>query len=164
MGNPTSSNSSATRSVRAALPSTRSCTDSGSAIDVATRARGFSEENGSWNTSPIRRRNARAADPLAPNTSVPSSVAVPPSGRANPVNAAATVDLPEPDSPTSPSVAPRRTVNDTSRTACTVDRPTGVDTVKRTSRPSTVNNSSVPVTSGGPCASSTGLAANRSRV
>ena len=32
-----------------------------------------------------------------------------------------TVDLPEPDSPTSPSVRPARRVNDTPETACTVD-------------------------------------------
>ena len=32
----------------------------------------------------------------------------------------ATVDLPEPDSPTMPSVSPRRTVSDTSLTALTI--------------------------------------------
>ena len=32
----------------------------------------------------------------------------------------ATVDLPEPDSPTMPSVSPRRTVSDTSLTALTM--------------------------------------------
>ena len=74
----------------------------------ADPARGLSEENGSWNTRLIRLRSAFSADPRTPKTSDVPNVAVPASGLTRPVSAAATVDFPDPDSPTRPSVVPRR--------------------------------------------------------
>src|SRR3954454_15442339 len=68
---------------------------------------------------------------------MPSNFAVPASGSTSPVSAPATVDLPDPDSPTRPRVVPRRTSNESCFTACTVDLPTGVVTGNRTSSPST---------------------------
>ena len=75
---------------------------------VPARVRGLSDENGSWKTRLIRRRSAFSSPPRTSNTSVPSNDAAPESGSTSPVSAAATVDLPDPDSPTNPSVVPRR--------------------------------------------------------
>ena len=68
---------------------------------------GFSEANGSWKTSwtsLLYRRNARWPDS---STGWPSSRIVPADGRSCPASSRATVDLPEPLSPTSATTAPR---------------------------------------------------------
>ncbi|SKY24245.1 Uncharacterised protein [Mycobacteroides abscessus subsp. abscessus] len=52
----------------------------------------------------------------------------------NPVRTPAIVDLPDPDSPTMPSVVPRATSRLTSLTACTTSRPVEVRTANLTSR------------------------------
>ncbi len=55
--------------------------------------------------------------------SVPLSLIVPPVGSSSRRMHLATVDLPLPDSPTSPSSSPRPSVNDTPSTACTTPLP-----------------------------------------
>ena len=84
-----------------------------------TRLRGFSDAYGSWKIIIISRRNGRisARDSLV--MSWPRNVNRPPVGSSSFMMQRAIVDLPQPDSPTTPSVSPSRSANDTPSTAFT---------------------------------------------
>ncbi len=69
--------------------------------------RGESDPNGSWNTTCIRRRIARSVGRSASSIRVPSSVTLPAAIGCSASSAMPSVVLPEPDSPTMPSVSPR---------------------------------------------------------
>ena len=84
--------------------------------------RGLSEPYGSWNTSwALRRKSCKAAASSA-NTSRPSNRTVPAVGSISRSTRRLTVDLPQPDSPTSARVSPGATEKLTPSTACTVAR------------------------------------------
>src|SRR5712691_9172302 len=68
--------------------------------------RGLSEEYGSWKTICMLRRSRWRARRLDQDTSRPSNSTVPPSASSSPSRSRAVVDLPQPDSPTMPSVWP----------------------------------------------------------
>ena len=82
--------------------------------------RAFSDSIGSWNTICISRRSARhsRAVELRQVAALEQNVAADRFGSRF-SNVRPTVVLPQPDSPTSPSVSPRSSVNDTPSTACT---------------------------------------------
>ena len=83
------------------------------------RLRGFSEANGSWKTICISRRTGLSFARLAVVMSVPRNVIVPPVGSMSRMSVRDSVVLPQPDSPTRPSVSPSRRCSVTSSTACT---------------------------------------------
>ena len=91
----------------------------GSAMIVPTVLRGFSDEYGSWKIICISRRRSFSRAPLAVAISSPSNLIEPLVGSISRRISRAVVDLPQPDSPTIPSVSPRRTSNDTPSTART---------------------------------------------
>ena len=91
----------------------------GSEMMLATLMRGFNEEYGSWKIICMRRRKARSLRPLTSLRTVPSKVTVPSVGRYSCRIARPVVDLPQPDSPTRPSVSPSRTKNEIPSTAFT---------------------------------------------
>src|SRR5215211_7131211 len=94
--------------------------------------RGFSDEIGSWKIICIRGRILRSASPLSLVRSWPSNTTVPDVGLGSWIMARAVVDLPQPDSPTRPSVSPSRMSRLTSETALTFspERPTGNSTTR----------------------------------
>src|SRR5688572_24246224 len=120
---PTSPNSSPTRFVSAA-PSLISLWERiGSATMSCTRQRGFRLAYGSWKIIWNRRRNAS----ISPRSrtvprSVPSKNTDPRVGVYRPQMSRATVDLPQPDSPTSDSVSPRLISKETPSTAFRICR------------------------------------------
>ena len=69
--------------------------------------RGLSDAYGSWKIICMRRRSGRIADWLAWVMSVPAKTILPAVGSCSRVTSRASVDLPQPDSPTSPTVSPR---------------------------------------------------------
>ena len=86
---------------------------------------GLSDVIGSWKTIAIslpRTRSSTAAEP-SPTSDSPfqrtSPAVILPGRSISPIAACAVTLLPEPDSPTMPSVSPRPTWKLTSRTACT---------------------------------------------
>ena len=81
------------------------------------RMRGLSEENGSWKMICICWRNGRSSVLPRWVMSRPSSRTVPAVGSIRRSTARPTVVLPQPDSPTSPSVSPGPIVKLTSSTA-----------------------------------------------
>ena len=91
------------------------CTSSGNATMDATVRRGLSEEYGSWNTGWMRR--ASSSRPRV-TMSWPSMKIMPALGGVSPSSMRASVDLPQPDSPTMPSTPPRSTLRSTPLTAC----------------------------------------------
>ncbi|CAJ8933490.1 Uncharacterised protein [Burkholderia pseudomallei] len=96
---------------------------SGSASVCSTVLRGLSEANGFWNTICTRRRSAATVSRSAPATSRPSIDRCPALGGSIIVSCRASVDLPQPDSPTTASVLPRARENDTPFSAFTVPWP-----------------------------------------
>ena len=85
-----------------------------------TRLRGFSDAYGSWKTICISRRSGRSSRARQPRDARPrSAIVARRSARAAARSCAPSVDLPQPDSPTRPSVSPSRTENDTPSTAWT---------------------------------------------
>ena len=82
-----------------------------------TLRRGLRDSYGSWKTicSP-RRKSGRRLRPSVV-TAWPSKVTVPAASGSRPTAARASVDLPQPDSPTSPTISPRATVRSTPSTA-----------------------------------------------
>ena len=84
-----------------------------------TRLRGFSEDAGSWKTICTSRRSGPA--PRRPRwvMSCPWKRMAPPVGSSSRRMLRASVVLPQPDSPTNPSVSPSCSASDTSSTACT---------------------------------------------
>ena len=90
-----------------------------SAISCPTVRLGLSEPNGSWNTICRRRRTGRSARGASAAMSVPSTMIWPLSASIKRAMQRAAVDLPEPDSPTIPTVSPRRTLKLTAASAST---------------------------------------------
>ena len=81
--------------------------------------RGFSELCGSWKTNWTRlRRRANAPPAPGPVSVSPNRRTVPEVAGIRPTSIRPVVDLPEPDSPTRPSVSPRAMSKSTRRTAC----------------------------------------------
>ena len=78
----------------------------GSAMMSPAFIRAFREANGSWNTICTRRRQLSSSLPRSPNGFVPSKVTVPASGVSSIIRVRASVDFPQPDSPTRPRVSP----------------------------------------------------------
>ena len=110
--------SSWTRSRRRA-PRSRPCTASGSPTMAPMRRRGFSEPYGSWNTIWTSRRTARRSRASRSVMSWPSKTIFPSVTGCSRAMQRASVDLPQPVSPTSPSVSPSRICRLTPSTACT---------------------------------------------
>ena len=84
-----------------------------------TVLRGFSDEYGSWKIICASRRNSTSCFGLMSAISSPSNLIEPLVGSSRRSSSRPVVDLPQPDSPTRPSVSPRLTSNDTPSTACT---------------------------------------------
>ena len=89
----------------------------GSARISRTRMRGLRLEKGSWNTTWTRRRMLRKPPGERSSMRFPSSTTWPEVTSNSRRMARPTVDLPQPDSPTSDSVSPRATSKDTPSTA-----------------------------------------------
>ena len=86
---------------------------------MPTVRRGFSDEYGSWKIICISRRSGLTSPALRVAISLPSNVIEPDVGSSSRSSSRAVVDLPQPDSPTSPNVSPRLTSNEMPSTACT---------------------------------------------
>src|SRR5947208_7351597 len=129
----TRSRSSPTRRRRSCFSTFRTC--SGSATIERTGMRGFSESNGSWETSWTCRRRSRASFAGTPLISRPSKTIFPAVDDSRFMMQRATVLLPEPLSPTRPSVSPRAISKDTPLTAATNAREWAIG--KCLTRPST---------------------------
>src|SRR5690242_5644074 len=84
-----------------------------------TVIRGFSDAYGSWKMICISLRNARRERLSSVVTFLPSNETSPDVGSIRRRMDRPVVDLPQPDSPTSPSVSPGMTSKVTSSTACT---------------------------------------------
>jgi hypothetical protein len=84
-----------------------------------TLCRGFSDEYGSWKTICIRRLSGRSSSSFRCVMSWPSKTIEPSVGSYSRRIARPTVDFPQPDSPTSPSVSPCRMSSETPSTAFT---------------------------------------------
>src|SRR5215813_6864634 len=113
--------SSSTRPTRSAIaPRERSVwISSGSAMMSATRIRGLSELNGSWNTTCTARRYAIRSAPWRLAMSRPSKRMVPALGVSCLRISLEVVVFPHPDSPISPSVSPARIAKSMPSTAFT---------------------------------------------
>src|SRR5690349_12982170 len=125
---PTRPSSASARS-SAALVSRMPCALNGSATCQPTPNTGLSDASASWNTMPISSpQRARHSAMGAPSTSAPSKRMLPPvmcaggDARRRMMAAAVTL-LPEPLSPSTASVSPRRTENVAPLTARTISRP-----------------------------------------
>ena len=114
---PTRSSSSAERAAISALPTP--CRASGAPMIWPIRLRGFSDANGSWKTICISRRTGLSFARPAFVMSTPRKLIVPPVGSSRRMSVRDSVVLPQPDSPTRPSVSPSRRCSVTSSTACT---------------------------------------------
>jgi hypothetical protein len=88
-----------------------------------TRARGFSESAGFWKTKPIMARAARSSRLVSVPRSRPATIMLPDSAAMSRATALPSVVLPEPDSPTSPTVWPAGTLSVTRSTATSRRRP-----------------------------------------
>ena len=110
---------------------------------------GFSDAYGSWKTIWMSLRNGRSCLLLMDVSSRPSNFTEPDVGLCSCRIARPVVDLPQPDSPTRPSVSPGCSVNDTPDTACTVPTLRGMIPLPRTGNSLTrsVTSSSGAVTS-----------------
>ena len=97
------------------MPWMRSPSPTASPIGV----RGSRLANGSWKTICALRRYDLSCDPLSLVMSTPSKRTEPPVGSISRRMSRPTVVLPQPDSPTSPSVSPARTSKSTPSTART---------------------------------------------
>src|SRR3984957_3167032 len=93
---------------------------SGSAIESPMSASASSESSGSWKTYCATPRRRKPRHCWWPNlvTSWPATVIRPAATGANPRIARATVDLPEPLSPISPTISPARTASETPKRIC----------------------------------------------
>ena len=91
-------------------------------LGIGMRRRGFKEENGSWNTGWISRARSRRR---MVSRDFPSTRISPPVGGCSPRISRARVDLPQPDSPTTPVQLPAVTDKDTPSTARTRRLPCG---------------------------------------
>src|SRR4051812_45898616 len=84
-----------------------------------TVIRGFSDVYGSCSTIWMLRRARRSADPLSRTMFSLRTMIEPEVGFSRPTSSLASVDLPQPDSPTPPSVSPRGSSMSTPSTART---------------------------------------------
>src|SRR5581483_5488694 len=145
-GRPTSSSRLPTRSWASRIRGTSPWTSSGSATMSNTRMRGFRLAYGSWKTSCIRRRKRRSCSPPMFVMSSSSKTILPAARGTLRSTARPVVVLPDPDSPTSPSVSPRRIEKVTSSTARIVVRlppqKPPPPTVYSTASPSTASSAS----------------------
>ena len=96
---------------------------SGSATMSRTLRRGLSEEIGSWKIICTWVRSVRRSPRLSVVSSVSPKRMVPEVARSTWTMARPVVDLPQPDSPTSPSVSPLRSEKLMPATACTAVLP-----------------------------------------
>jgi hypothetical protein len=96
------------------------CRRSGADTIWRTVLRGFSEANGSWNTICMSRRSGWRDFRFAVVMSWPSKRICPALGSSSLIRVRASVVLPQPDSPTSPTVSPSCRVKLTSSTALTL--------------------------------------------
>ena len=142
---------SRTRSSRSAAPPPSPWTRSGSSTVARTRKRGSSDSYGSWKISWACRRSARILPLDTLTMSSPRKRIVPDSGSTRRRIDWAVVVLPLPDSPTSASISPLRSENETPSTAWTArfgrraaapTRPRG--TGKRVTRFSTSSRTGSP--------------------
>ena len=95
----------------------------------------------------MSRRSARNASPCSVNTGAPSNCTLPPVARSRRSNRRPVVDLPHPDSPTSPSVSARsmwKLTPSTARTYPTTCRNTPAVTGKCITRSRTRTNGAAP--------------------
>ncbi len=97
----------------------------GSAMVLPMFRSGFSEPYGSWKTGCIRLRSSKSSLPLTLARSLPPTTILPLVASSSFSSILATVDLPEPDSPTSAMVVPFAIWNDTSSTAVKFARADG---------------------------------------
>ena len=82
-----------------------------------TGIRGLRDDTGSWKTICILRRIFLSARPSSDATSLPSKSTCPSVAGSSRMTVRPSVVFPQPDSPTSPSVSPRRISRLTSSTA-----------------------------------------------
>jgi hypothetical protein len=94
-----------------------SCRRSGSATACPTVILGLSEPSGFWNTICSFGRRLRIAPLLSDVSAVSRNLIVPAVGSSSRSATRPRVDLPQPDSPTRPSVVPRLTSSETPSTA-----------------------------------------------
>ncbi len=92
---------------------------------LPTVMRGLSEPYGSWKIICTRRRIWRSSSPWSAARSLPSKKMLPAVAGCSWVTTRPRVDLPQPDSPTRPSVSPWMMSRVTPSTARTVWRPLG---------------------------------------
>ena len=85
-----------------------------------TLMRAFKAVAGSWNTTDITRPMRRRSAAVRFVTSLPLKNTLPDVGCCRPHMTLAVVDLPQPDSPTMPSVWPGMSLSVSPRTACTL--------------------------------------------
>ena len=95
------------------------CTPSPSPTICAIDIRGDSAPNGSWKTTCISRRSGRSPRAESPWQSLPGEANRGPAHACSRSRASPSVVLPEPLSPTTPTVCPSRTVTLTPSTALT---------------------------------------------
>ncbi|MCY1364580.1 hypothetical protein D9M69_513900 [compost metagenome] len=113
---PTRENSHCTRSRRSATDTSPKLRSGSATMSPAVR-RGFSEAYGSWKMICRSRRRWRIAFAGRVSSSSPFSRTEPEVGSTSRITDLAVVVLPQPDGPTSDSVSPCPTVNDTPSTA-----------------------------------------------
>ena len=123
---------------------------SGSMTIWRTLRRGLSDEIGSWKIICIRVRASRIGSPAIAVSSLPSNITEPEVGRGSCMAARPVVLLPQPDSPTRPSVSPFSTSRLMPLTALTLSpvRPTGNSTTRfsiRSSASPVLRRCAVPV-------------------
>src|SRR3989475_6113377 len=119
---PTSRSSSCTRRRRSRIDPIAKLS-SGSCRMSPTVMRGSREANGSWKIICIFRRTRRRRPPRSRVMSWPSNTILPAVAGSSAVMSRARVDFPQPDSPTRPSVSPRRISRSTPSTARTAPPP-----------------------------------------
>ncbi len=107
----------ATRRRRSAPPIRLACTRSGSAMHSPTLIRASSEATGSCSATPIPPCSRRRSRRRVRASTWPKTRTSPASGLTRPSTTRATVDLPEPDSPTRPRVSPGAICSVTSSSA-----------------------------------------------
>src|SRR5665811_798959 len=116
---PTTSSSSCTILRRLPLGATSLWISNGSATMSPTVIRGFSDEYGSCRTIWMLRRTALSALPDSWAISSPWNRIWPAVGFSRRISSRAVVDLPQPDSPTTPRVSPLKSFRSIPSTACT---------------------------------------------
>jgi len=84
---------------------------------AATVMRGFNDAYGSWKMIWMSRRKLRSSSPDSDSTFLPSNTTLPELGSIRRSTQRPVVDLPQPDSPTSPSVSPASIWKSTPSTA-----------------------------------------------